>query len=380
MITAPGVVTYAPDGVSDRRHLGVLGNLAGLTWGSTMPGGDAQFSATLQIPRLYRDPALGVGRVLQVVKAGAVLYEGRLDRPAPGSGGGGWDISAHGSGTYGNDYDAVWSTYTVNDVIGQAVSRGLRWSNPGYPGGYLAQPADSGSQSVSAFLNAVCSPGSQVWFIDQPGNVLIIENIPTAVTRLLITTTPAAPDLVRYVNALFMRYQSSADGAAIQTYGLTSSTLPANITAHGRTEEYWDLSGAGQLSTGTAQGYGNAALAKYVAASFSQPFTVTHGHYLTTGGVPVDLAAERAGEVVRLVLAAGGYGGEVAPMFPVTFPVGTFTWDQDSQTAQVQAFQSVRSDFAGLLGALGTGIHPKPKPKPKPKRVTVPMKHHRRHR
>jgi len=198
-----------------------------------------------------------------------------------------------------------------------------------------------------------------------------VQNIPTAVTRLLVTTTPAAPDLVRYVNALFIRYQSSPNTAAAQTYALASSTLPANITAHGRTEDFWDLSGAGQISTATAQGYGNSALAKYVAASFSQPFTVTHGYYLTPGGVPVDLAAERAGEVVRLVIAAGGYGGEVSPMFPVTFPVGSYTWDQEAQTAQLTAFQSVRSDLSGLLGALGTGIKPKPTG---PRRITVPMK------
>jgi len=371
MITAPGVLTYAPDGVSDRRHLGELGHLAQPVWGSTMPGGDSQFSATLQIPRLFRHPALTVGRVLQVVKAGAVVFEGRLDRPAPAADGSGWDLSAHGSGTYGNDYDAVWTTYTINDVVNQAISRGMRWSNPGISGGYLAQPADSGSQSVTAFMNAVCSPGSQTWFIDQPGNTLMVQNIPTAVTRLLVTTTPAAPDLVRYVNALFIRYQSSPNTAAAQTYALASSTLPANITAHGRTEDFWDLSGAGQISTATAQGYGNSALAKYVAASFSQPFTVTHGYYLTPGGVPVDLAAERAGEVVRLVIAAGGYGGEVSPMFPVTFPVGSYTWDQEAQTAQLTAFQSVRSDLSGLLGALGTGIKPKPTG---PRRITVPMK------
>ena len=48
-----------------------------------------------------------------------------------------------------------------------------------------------------------------------------------------------------------------------------------------------------------------------------------------------------------------------------------FTWDQEAQTAQLTAFQSVRSDLSGLLGALGTGIKPKPTG---PRRITVPMK------
>jgi hypothetical protein len=372
MIPAPGVITYAPDGVSDKRHLGAAGHLSALNWGSTMPGGDAAFSATLQIPSLYRDPALGIGRVLQVVKAGAVVYEGRLDRPAPASGGAGWDISAHGSGAYGNDYDAIYTTYTINDVVNQAIGRGMRWVNPGISGGYLLQPMDSGAQSVTAFLNAVTQPGSQTWQIGWPANVLSVYNIPTAVTRLLITTTPAAPDLVRYVNALALRYQTSADNATAATYATAFSTLPANITAHGRSEDYWDLSAGGQMSLSTAQAWGNTALAKYVSASFTSPFTITHGQYLTPGGVPVDLACEHAGEVVRLVLAAGGYGAEVAPMFPVTFPVGAFQWDQDSQTAQVTPYQSVRSDLSGLLGAIGTGIHPRTQKSAK--KLTRPQK------
>jgi hypothetical protein len=382
-----GIVTFAPDGVSDRRWLGAVGHVSGVSYGSTMPGGDDQFSGTLQISRLYREPAIAPGRILQVWRAGGIVYEGRLDRPAPASDGTGWSVTAHGSGTYGDDYRAIWGSYTASDILTQAIGRGLRWSTGTISGGMVSQQQDSAAQSVTDFMNTYTDTVSLSWLVDQPGwpggAVVNVLTIPTTVTRLLITTTPAAPDLVDYINALYVRYQSAADSnTGVATFALTSSTLASSITTHGRTEDFWDISSGGTLSTGSAQTDAANALAKYVAASFSQPFSVTAGHYLNTGGQPVDLAAERAGEVVRLVLAAGGFGGEIGFAWPITFPVGSVVWDDEAQHLTVTPYKSVRSDFAGLLGLLAPvapTTAPKPKPKPKPKKPRPPHRLPRRH-
>lgn len=373
----PDIVTYAPDGVSDRRHLNAIGQLSGITWGSTMPGGDDQFQATLALAKLQRDPAIAVGRILQVVSSGAVLYEGRLDRPAPsGTPATGWTITAHGSGTYGDDYLAIYSSYTAANILSQAQGRGLRWTTGTTTGGNLSQVADSGAQTITQFMNNYCDTVSLTWFVDQPRNLMNVMAVPSTVTRLLVTTIPATPDLIDYINTLYVRYQTSADGAATATYGLTSSALAASVALHGTTEDYWDLSASGQLSTGAAQATASGALAKYVSASFSQPFTAFPGQYLTTGGQPVDLANERAGEVCRLILAAGGFSGEIGAVWPITFPVGAVSYSNDAHTLQITPYQSVMANLSGLLGLLAPVPRPpaKPKPKPKPTHHTVPRK------
>ena len=370
-MSAPGIITCAPDGTSDRRHLGMLGTLSAITWSSTLPGGDDQFSAVLTVPKLYREPAIQAGRILQVIYAGSVVYEGRLDRPAP-VGDSGWSLAAHGSGTYGDDYRAVWTSYTAANILSAAIGRGLRWNVGTVTGGNLGQVSDTASQSVTQFLNAYADTVSLTWQVNWQGNTVSVFPVPSAVTRLLVTTTPAAADLADYVNALYVRYQSSAAGVASPAYGLTSSTLPASITAHGRTEDYWDLSASGQLSSAAAAGSAAGALAKYVSASFSQSFTVRHGQYLTRAGTAVDLAAEHAGEVVQLIVAASGFGGEIGPVWPVTFPAGAVSYDNDAGTLAVTPYQSVKSNFSGLLGLLAPPPR-KPAPRP-PARKTVPRR------
>lgn len=174
--------------------------------------------------------------------------------------------------------------------------------------------------------------------------------VPATVTRILVTNVAAVRTLAGYVNALNIRYQATADkGGAAATYGMTSVTQPASIAAHGRTENYWDLSSAGVMSAGTAQGYGNAALAKYTAASWAAAFQVSPGQYLNAGGAPVDLACEKAGEVVRVILADGPYGGEYNPAPPVIFPVGQIAYNAIGGTAQITPFQAWTDNFATLL-------------------------------
>jgi hypothetical protein len=176
--------------------------------------------------------------------------------------------------------------------------------------------------------------------------------LPTAVNRLLVSDSPVPRTLGGDVNTLWLRYEINEDSntGTPATYGLTSATLPASITAHGPMEDYDDLSSVGLQSAGSAQAVGNQVLKRYNRASFGGPFTVRYGQLLTTGGTPVDLGSEQAGGVCRVLLTDYGYGGEVSAA-PVQFIVGGYEYDDQAQTAAVTPFQSLNLSISGLIGA-----------------------------
>jgi hypothetical protein len=123
---------------------------------------------------------------------------------------------------------------------------------------------------------------------------------------------------------------------------------------HGPAEAYSDLSNAGVMSAPAAQNVGNQVLARYQRASFVGPFTVRFGQLLTTGGTPVDLGTERAGNVARLLVTDAPFGGEVAAGL-IEFTIGAYSYSEDDQTAQVTPMQSARSDFSALLSLVSPG-------------------------
>ena len=128
------------------------------------------------------------------------------------------------------------------------------------------------------------------------------------------------------------------------------------------------------MTAGAAQALGNAALARYTAASWSGPFQAAPGQYLTMGGAPVDLGCEHAGEVCRLILADGPYGGEVNPAPPVQFPVGKYEYNDITGLAQITPYQAWTADLAAVTGRL-TPAAPKPKPAPAKKKLRWPGGH-----
>lgn len=331
------VRTWAPGRVSP-RWLGEDSTTAGLNYSWTVPGGYDQLSVKLIRPATYRTDAMNAGRIVEVVRGGSVIWFGKLDEPAHD--GSAWNITAHGGGTLGTEWDAIYSTWTnQNDAVNQAISRGLRWVNPGIPGSvWLGQQQDSGSLKISDLLNLMTSKAGMTWWVGRD-RVLYVGAVPTAATRLLVSTVPAARTLAGDINALALRYQVSRDSATAATYATVFATNQPSITAHDRIEEYDDLSSAGQQTAAQAQAVGNAAFAHYVRASYASPFTVTPGQLLTLGGQPSDPGAEQPGMVCRLIVTDAAYGGEVTPG-PVTFPVGQYSWDDDALKATVTAYQS----------------------------------------
>ena len=355
------VRTANPDG-TDRRWLGQSGHVVSLKYSYAMPGGPDQMSCVLQTTATSQDPAIRVGRQVEVF-AGGLIWSGQLDEPTPGQDG--WQVIAHGCGTFGGQYLAdytghTWGAHSPDDVVTNAIGNGLRWVNGGlYPlpdGAWLGQAPDNGTQTVADILSLVCSRGGLTWQVTTGpgGNQVDIIPLPTEVTRLLVAVGPVARTLAGVVNAVCLRYCSKADDAAgTSTYSTVWATSPALIAKYGRTERSVDLSNAGVMpGTGanSAQAVGQQILKRYQQAAFGGPFTVTPGQYLTATGTPVALGTERAGEVVRLLMC--DYGGAVATGTPVEFVVGGYEYDEESRTATVTPFGSVLTDWSALVSSM----------------------------
>ncbi len=259
-----------------------------------------------------------------------------------------------------------------DQAINQAITRGLRWVNPGVgsPSGiWLGQATDSGAQTITDLLNLVCTYGGLTWQVNTTpqGNVLSVFALPTAVTDLLLVRQPAPRTLGGDINVIWLRYQTSADNTttgAVAAFATTSATVPASIAAHGTREAYLDISNAGTMSAGAAQAIGNSVLQRYQRASFAGPFTAGAGDIMTPGGQAQDLGINQAGSVMQLILTDYAYGGEVV-LGPVTFLVGGYEYDDDSQTGTVTPFQYLNLSLSGLLSAASTTL-------PQPAAVAAP--------
>jgi hypothetical protein len=358
---ASQLMSAAADGTG-RIYLGAYGHVGALVYSYALPGGADQLTATL-IPAgaggpVTRFTALDPGRIISVWRGGSELWEGRLDDPVPTAGG--WTLSAHGAGTYGGDYMAKYSDYSVaGQPVTNAITRApvmFRWTAPAsWPGDlYLDQPPDDASVTITDYLNNVTGPAGYTWYVRTTAhsNQLAIFTPPVTATRLLVATTAQARSLFGYYTDLWLRYQSAADNptsGAAATFAVTSVANAAQRARHGRKETYADLSSAGTKTSAAAQAVGTKLMARYQAASYAGPLVVRPGQLLTLGGVPVDLGCEQAGEVYRLILAGGGYGGEVAPAPPVTILGGGYSWDDVAQQATITPYQYAASDLAGLL-------------------------------
>jgi hypothetical protein len=348
-VEASTVRTWTP-ARTNPKWLGELGPVNGLVWSWTVPGGYDQMSCTLVREPTFRTDAMDPGRIVEIVRGASVVWSGQLDEPQPSTSG--WNITAHGAGTFGTQWDAIYSTWTnQNDAVNQAIARGLRWTNPGIPSSvWLGQQIDSGSQKISDLLNLFCSRGGLLWYVNQQ-NTLQVVSIPTVPTRLLVVTSPVPRTLAGDTNVLYLRYQTSPDTATAATYSTTVVTNAASIAKHGRLEDYLDLSSVGQQTAAQAQAVGNNVLARYVAASYAGSFSATPGQLMNPGGQAVDLGCEQPGSVCQLLVTDASYGGEVSPIGKITFPIGSYSYDDTKLTATIAPFQNMNLSLSGLLGA-----------------------------
>lgn len=346
---ATQLVTYTP-GMTSPRWLGSLGHINGLNYGSLYPGGCDQLSATLAIKAQATPDALRVGRRVQGWRGGSCVYDGILDEAVAGATG--WSITAHGNGTYGASYKAYYTTWSLNDPVNQAISRGLPWRNPGISSGWLGQVVDPASITITDFMNNLTLQAGLGWFVDvRQQNLLTTGPIPSTPNRIIVITVPNPRTLAAGLNLLWYKYVSADNKNGSQAYSFGNVSSAQASSQHGNLEDTIDLTGAGLMTAGAAQANAQAILNLYVRANFSGSFTIRRGQLMTLGGSAIDLGTEQAGTVCRAILTDGGYGGEVVPS-PLTFVTGGYTYDDDSQTATVTPLQSYKSDLQTLLTAV----------------------------
>jgi hypothetical protein len=361
------VVTFPPGG-GYGLSLCHLGHVSPAVYSWTTPGGCDQLSLTLYDPPRKRTEALNPGRLVKAYRGGSVVWRGILDEPTPAATG--WQVTAHGSGTLGADYlgiySVTWGTGVFNDAVDQAIARGLAWVRStdigAVSGLWTGQQVDSGAQTITDLLNLGCTKGGLTWQVTTgPGDVdrLTVFALPTTANRILIATAPVGQTIAADPDALYLRYQSSPDGATAATYALTSVTQDAVIAAQGRREDYTDLSSAGALTAGAAQNVGSAILKRFTRAGFTSPFTVQPGQLTNMGGTPVDPGTfyqDGASVMVcRVLLSDFAFAGEVT-RGPVQFLVGSYQWDDAAMTAQITPFDSITHNFSALAQAAVNAI------------------------
>jgi hypothetical protein len=348
---ASQVLSLSPS-LSNPVWIGSLGHVASLKYASSLPGGPSTASWVLQRPPTYRATAMEAGRWIRIYRGAVPVWQGVLQEPVPSSDG--WQMAATGAGSIGNSYRAIFSSWTVSSVITSAQSRGLPWKLGTVPGSglWLGDAQDSGSLTVTDFLNNVTVQGGFIWSVDERDLTLSIFALPTTVNRLLISSSPVPRTIAEDVNSVWLRYEATADNSTTDsaaTYGLANATNATDIALHGTTEEYYDLSSNGVMSSGTAAANGANILKRYQAITFSAPFQVGPGQLLNAGGAPVDLGTETAGNVYRLMLTDWVYTSGSG--WPVTLIGGGVEFDDATQSLQVTALQTVQQDFQSLLAA-----------------------------
>lgn len=377
------LVTFNPQGSpASARWLSQQGFVSNLVYSFANPGGCDTLTAKFMKPPKWRGDALQSGRLIFGVRGGTIVWSGILDEPIP-SDTDGWDITAHGAGQFGKDYlgiySVAWGTGVFNDIVDQAIARGLDWVR-GLDIGAVAniftgQQVDSGTEFIPDLLSLGCEKGGLTWSVTTGAggaNTLSVYALPTVANRILISGQPEARSIGDGPSTLYARYQSAADTTkAPAVNSLTSVTQSAEETAHGRRENIMDITSAGTYTSGLAQGVASSVLQRYQRAAFADAFLIQPGELLSQGGTPQDLGFYLPDGLTSMVcelwLSDFGYGGDVTPG-PMKFLVGNYSYDQDANTATAIPFESALHDFASLMQGAVDSTPPRTQPIKKKKK------------
>jgi hypothetical protein len=395
------------------RWLGRIGHVADLDYTYSLPGGPDQLTCTLQIEPNFRTDAMNPGRIVTVHRGGSCIWEGQLTEPQPASTG--WTLTANGVGTFGTNFGAWWQMgahpgWMSDAPIDLAIARGLRWTSNGIgnpPGIYLGPVQDPGSLTVTDFLNLLCTGGSLTWELIPPasassfppgpwelkvyplpqdfsGNPLQAGPSQKVTTKVLsghkwkrvdrlvveprippqlhiINTNPVARSIVGLYNTVIVYYQATPDitataktKAKAATYSTTFASIPGSAATQGRLEYYVDISNAGVYNRNQAAQIAANILNKYIRVNFSNPFSVQPGQLVNDGGVPVDLGCNWGGYTADVVGIDYAFGGEVG-FAPISFAIGEYEYNDESQTATITPFQSAATDISSVINMLYPG-------------------------
>ncbi len=400
------------------RYLGQLGHVSAINYTYSIPGGPDQLTCQLEVEPWYRTDALNPGRIVTAHRGCDCIWEGQLTEPQPAATGWTLTCNGVGTygtnfGAWWDQNLLKGAGWTPDAPVDLAISRGLRWVNRGVgsPAGIYTGPVqDPGSLTVTDFLNLLCTGGALSWTLMQPAGAaswppapweLHVFALPTDVSGnpltagptvkmqtevlqdysrptwkrvdmivtqprrppdlFLVNTSPVARTITADINTVILYYQATPDTTATSTkpavaatYNTTFADAPGSVAAHGRMEYYLDLSNAGAMTKTAAQAIGSNILSKYIRANFASAFAVMPGQLLNAGGAPCDLGLNWSGAMVTVQGMNEAYGGEVG-LAPMTFLIGQYAYDDDTQTAQVTPYQNAMTDMASVVAALYPG-------------------------
>jgi hypothetical protein len=177
----------------------------------------------------------------------------------------------------------------------------------------------------------------------------------------IVNTNPIGRTITADINTVIVYYEvtddttaTSTTAAASATYGSTFADVPASVAIHGRLEYYLDVTSAGVMTQPQAQAVAQNVLSKYIRANFSGSFSVMPGQMLNVGGYPVDLGCNWGGYMASVQVENFAAGGEVG-FAPITFQIGEYEYNDDSQTATVTPYQNARTDMSSVIAQLYPG-------------------------
>lgn len=404
-LSSYGIITVPA--LRNPKWIGRDGHVQGLRYSFSVPGGPTQASFILAVPPDYRTDALNPGRVIQGFRGGSCIWEGILTEPQPAATG--WTVTVNGAGTYGSQFAAVYDSghWASDNVMWKATGRGLRWEHDGFGKPqtiFYGTPQDSGSLTVTDWLNLLCTSGSLYWSVEPPaGNmvpapahVIRLRQLPPAINAnplsndaaapqqysvddwqrtdlkvklarvppdlYIVNTTPVARTLHDGYNTLVLKYTVKPDKATSSTQSGTATVsavtvvdIPYATSKAGRVEYYVDLTvGSQVLTEAQATDIGRRILTRYVNMNWTQAFSVMPGQLITNGGVPVDLGISHAGKIASVQVVNAAFGGD-SGITPATFVIGDYEYDDDTQTATLTPYQAPRTDIASIIAELYPG-------------------------
>lgn len=308
--SAPAILYTEDPGGGRRQFLdrlvpGLSSAVSGLVWRTAFPGGDTSFQASLSVAQDLSHVGLNLGRKAVIQSGGAIRFQGSLGQAARGTP---WQLQGPGlaaavvSSTGSGGFMAVESggnAFNLDAVVTQAISRGLPWTKAGtLP---TAGQADSASVDINSAFDQVGKALAQAWSLS-PLGVCSMAALPTAPSYVLRAPQPLTPQLIGYTQGVGL-YSNGSSNIVI-----TDTTHTDAIGRWGHIEGFYDMTGLGTLSGGTAATYlSNWLTANIAAPSYTNAISVQYGQLRSVSGSShnqyggnVDLGTVRAGCIVTV--------------------------------------------------------------------------------
>lgn len=336
-------VTY-PVGGGVRTVINLLGQVGGVQFTSSLPGGDTSCQFTLAIPADANPAGLTTGSRLDLFDGPVRVWAGMLADAVRGTP---WQVAGQGLSSLSDRYIALdasgVTTTDTTTAVTQAITRGLPWRN--LIALSTASAASSTGSTVGNVLDVSSTGAGLFWGVDQNGE-LFQKAAPTTPSLLMVAANSLGGRTVdQFATDEYVRYTPPVNTSTGPVAGPPNVAAAPNNPASnaprpfGRWERLDDLGNDGPITAASAQTYANGQLAiNQPRATFSGSIALQPGDLLTLGGQPVRLSTIRAGQMVRVLgVQPDPALAELVFTLAVQIVIGQWTYSVDSDTGSLTA-------------------------------------------